>query len=73
MGASSMLKCKKPMMAQFPGVMFEVDGRRRRVRPLRLIFEVHKADTGRKCFGISVADKTEGRGILLMFSEKRDG
>ena len=73
MDASLILKCKKPMMAQFPGVMFEVDGRRRRVRPLRLIFEVHKADTRRKCFGISVVDKTEGRGILLMFSEKRDG
>lgn len=68
-----MLKCKKPMMAQFPGVMFEVDGRRRRVRPLRLIFEVHKADTGRKCFGISVADKTEGWDILLTFSEIQDG
>lgn len=73
MGASSMLKCKKPMMVQFPGVMFEVDGRRRRVRPLRLIFEVHKADTGRKCFGISGADKTEGWDILLTFSEIQDG
>ena len=73
MGASSMLKCKKPMMVQFPGVMFEVDGRRRRVRPLRLIFEVHKADTGRKCFGISVADKTEGWDILLTSSEIQDG
>ena len=60
-------------MAQFPGVMFEVDGRRRRVRPLRLIFEVHEADTGRKCFGISVADKTEGWDILLTFSEIQDG
>ena len=73
MDASLILKCKKPMMAQFPGVMFEVDGRRRRVRPLRLIFEVHEADTGRKCFGISVADKTEGWDILVTFSELQDG
>ena len=40
---------------------------------LRLIFEVHEADTGRKCFGISVADKTEGWDILLTFSEIREG
>lgn len=73
MDASLILKCKKPMMEQFPGVMFEVDGRRRRVRPLRLIFEVHEADTGRKCFGISVVDKTEGWDILLTFSEIQDG